>query len=123
MVISIRRKNKTLHFDANIAWLDFTYTDKRLVHLIKQKISTLSQALLTLLANKTIMEYDAYHMTDNYRADALRVLMSELWWNLTDTPFSTYPKDLHQNFKHQKQSDLKNKGYNRGQDKHPYLNK
>lgn len=63
--------NTVLNFKAIIARLDFTYSDKRPVHMIEQEMSTLRQGgknilqfydeierKLTLLVNKTMMTYN-----------------------------------------------------------------
>jgi len=84
--------NTPLNFKAIIDRLDFTYADKRPIHLIEQELSTLRQGNLTLieyydeverklslLINKTIMTYDATlaaSLNEKYRADALRVFTS-----------------------------------------------
>ncbi|KAH8338741.1 hypothetical protein KR059_000834, partial [Drosophila kikkawai] len=81
--------NTVLNFDAIISRLDFTYSDKRPLHLLEQELTTLRQGQmsitqfyeevekkLTLLTNKTTMTYEADHaryMNDKHRADALRV--------------------------------------------------
>lgn len=102
--------NTVLNFSAIIARLDFTYSDKRPLHLIEQELSTLRQGNLsvlkfydevernlTLLTNKTLMTYDrnlASAMNSKYRADALRVFISGLRRPLNDVLFSSRPSDL-----------------------------
>lgn len=102
--------NTVLNFDAILSRLDFTYADKRPLHLLEQELATLRQGAssvvqfyeevekkLTLLTNKTIMTHNgaqATYLNEKYRADALRVFISGLKKNLTDVLFSAQPKDL-----------------------------
>lgn len=102
--------NTVLNFQAIIARLDFTYSDKRPIYLIEQELSTLRQGglsvaqyydevekKLTLLTNKTIMTYDAAlsaPINEKYRADAMRVFISGLKRSLGDILFSAQPSDL-----------------------------
>lgn len=99
-----------LNFKAIINRLDFTYADKRPIYLIEQEMSTLRQGnltlleyydeverKLTLLTNKTIMNYDsdlAASLNEKYRMDALRVFISGAKKSLSDILFSAKPKDL-----------------------------
>lgn len=99
-----------LNFKAIINRLDFTYADKRPIYLIEQEMSTLRQGnltlleyydeverKLTLLTNKTIMNYDsdlAASLNEKYRMDALRVFISGAKKPLSDILFSAKPKDL-----------------------------
>ncbi|KAH8244605.1 hypothetical protein KR038_007556, partial [Drosophila bunnanda] len=78
-----------LNFNAIISRLDFTYSDKRPIHVIEQEMGTLRQGnltllqyydeveeMLTLLANKATMSYDASEakvLCGKFRDDALRV--------------------------------------------------
>ncbi|KAH8241926.1 hypothetical protein KR026_011406, partial [Drosophila bipectinata] len=78
-----------LNFDAIINRLDFTYSDKRQIHVIEQEMGTLRQGnltllqyydevekKLTLLTNKATMSYEASAAKvwcDKFRDDALRV--------------------------------------------------
>lgn len=102
--------NTVLNFKAIIARLDFTYADKKPVHLIEQELSTLRQGdrsvvqfydevekKLSLLTNKTIMSYDkdlALAINNKYRQDALRVFVSGLRKPLCDVLFSARAADL-----------------------------
>lgn len=102
--------NTVLNFEAIINRLDFTYSDKRPIHLLEQELATLRQGglsinnfyeevekKLTLLTNKTIMSQDAaqaQYINEKYRADALRVFVSGLRRGLTDTLFAAQPADL-----------------------------
>lgn len=103
--------NTVLNFRAIIARLDFSYADKRPIHLVEQELGTLRQGnlsvqhyydeiekLLTLLTNKTTMSYDdpkvVNSLNEKYRADALRVFISGLKRSLSDTLFSARPKNL-----------------------------
>ena len=100
-----------LNFRAIISRLDSEYGDKRPIHLVEQEMSTLRQGgstvaqfydevqqKLTLLMNKTLVEYQdksfAQKLNRKYRRDALRVFISGLKRNLSDTLFSAQPKDL-----------------------------
>lgn len=99
-----------LNFDAIINRLDFTYSDKRPIHVIEQEMGTLRQGnltllqyydevekKLTLLTNKVAMSYaasEAKVLCDKFRDDALRVFISGLRRNLTDVLFSAKPKDM-----------------------------
>lgn len=75
MVLSLF--NAVLNIIAIIANMDFPFSDKRLIFLIQQELSTLRQCKkLTLLLNKTNMSYEsavANSMNEKYRMDALRV--------------------------------------------------
>lgn len=102
--------NTALNFEAIIARLDFTYADKKPIHIIEQEMGTLRQGSmstleyydevekkLTLLTNKTNMTYDhnlAKGMCEKFRGDALRVFISGLRRNLTDVLFAAHPPDL-----------------------------
>lgn len=102
--------NTVLNFEAIIARLDFTYSDKRPIYLIEQELSTLRQGnlsvlkyfdevekKLTLLTNKTIMTHEgpiAESICTKYRADALRVFISGLKRPLCDILFASRPDDL-----------------------------
>lgn len=110
VVMTLASFNTALNFRAIIDRLDFTYSDKRPVHLIEQELSTLRQGnmtilqfygevekKLTLLVNKTIMTYDrdvAASINEKYRADALRVFISGTKKSLSDVLFSARPDDL-----------------------------
>jgi len=99
-----------LNFDAIISRLDFTYSDKRPIHVIEQELGTLRQGSLTLLqyydevekkltllTNKATMSYEASAATvlcEKFRDDALRVFVSGLRRNLTDVLFAAKPKDM-----------------------------
>jgi len=99
-----------LNFDAIINRLDFTYSDKRQIHVTEQEMGTLRQGSLTLLqyydevekkltllTNKVTMSYElsaAKVLCDKFRDDALRVFISGLRRNLTDVLFSAKPKDM-----------------------------
>lgn len=102
--------NTPLNVDAIISRLDFTYSDKRPIHVIEQEMGTLRQGTLsileyydevekklTLLTNKVNMSYEsglAKGMCEKFRADALRVFISGLKRNLTDVLFASHPPDL-----------------------------
>lgn len=102
--------NTVLNFEAIIARLDFTYSDKKPIHLIEQELSTLRQGAstvidfydevekkLSLLTNKTLMAYDrsvASVINDKYREDALRTFVSGLKKPLCDIIFSSRPSSL-----------------------------
>lgn len=100
--------NTVLNFDAIVARLDFTYSDKRPLHLLEQELATLRQGplsiiqfyeevekKLTLLTNKTTMTHETQgYMNEKHRADALRVFVSGLRRNLTDVLFAAQPRDL-----------------------------
>jgi len=102
--------NTVLNFEAIIARLDFTYGDKRPIHVIEQEMGTLRQGQmgileyydevekkLTLLTNKVNMTYDkdlAKGMCEKFRGDALRVFISGLKRSLTDVLFAAHPADL-----------------------------
>ncbi|KAH8360901.1 hypothetical protein KR084_005032, partial [Drosophila pseudotakahashii] len=78
-----------LNFDAIVSRLDFTYSDKRPMHVIEQELGTLRQGSLTLLqyydevekkltllTNKVNMSYEqsmAKILCEKFRDDALRV--------------------------------------------------
>jgi len=99
-----------LNFDAIINRLDFTYSDKRPIHVIEQELGTLRQGSLTLLqyydevekkrtslTNKATMSYEASAakvLCDKVRDDALRVFISGLKRSLTYVLFSVKPKDM-----------------------------
>jgi len=99
-----------LNFDAIINRLDFTYSDKRPVHVIEQEMGTLRQGQLTLpqyydevekkltlLINKVNMTYDAAlakGMCEKFRGDALRIFISGLKRSLSDVLFAAHPLDL-----------------------------
>jgi len=90
--------------------LDFTYSDKRPIHVIEQELGTLRQGSLTLLqyydevekkrtslTNKATMSYEASAakvLCDKVRDDALRVFISGLKRSLTYVLFSVKPKDM-----------------------------
>jgi len=98
-----------LNFDAIIDRLDFTYSDKRAIHVIEQEMGTLRQGSLTLLqyydevekkltllTNKATMSYEtaaAKILCDKFRDDALRIFISGLKRSLSDVLFSAKPKD------------------------------
>ena len=104
--------NTVLNFKAIISRLDFTYADKKPIHLIEQQMSTLRQGQLsitqfydeverklTLLLNKTVMMYSnnqevVKSLNAKHRADALRVFISGLNRPLSDTLFSAQPPDM-----------------------------
>ncbi|KAH8252072.1 hypothetical protein KR032_002659, partial [Drosophila birchii] len=102
--------NTVLNFDAIISRLDFTYSDKRPLHLLERELSTLRQGpmsivqfyeevekKLTLIINKTTMSHEPYQaslMNDTHRANALRTTPQNLKKNLSDILFATQPKDL-----------------------------
>jgi len=103
--------NTVLNFKAIIARLDFTYADKKPIHLIEQEMSTLRQGglsidkfydlverKLTLLVNKTTMTYSCDQvvksLNEKHRADALRVFISGLNRPLSDILFSAKPADM-----------------------------
>lgn len=99
-----------LNFDAIIDRLDFTYSDKRAIHVIEQEMGTLRQGSLTLLqyydevekkltllTNKATMSYEtaaAKILCDKFRDDALRIFISGLKRSLSDVLFSAKPKDM-----------------------------
>lgn len=99
-----------LNFDAIINRLDFTYSDKRPIHVIEQELGTLRQGglsllqyydevekKLTLLTNKVNMSYEpalAKGLCEKFRDDALRVFISGLKRSLTDVLFAAKPRDL-----------------------------
>lgn len=102
--------NTPLNFEAIINRLDFTYSDKRPIHVIEQELGTLRQGnltllqyydevekKLTLLTNKVNMTYDAtlaQGMCEKFRGDAMRVFISGLKRNLTDVLFAAKPSNL-----------------------------
>lgn len=99
-----------LNFDAIIARLDFTYSDKRPIYLVEQELSTLRQGSssvlefydevekkLSSLANKTKMSHEANiadAINEKYRENALRVFISGLRKPLCDILFASKPSDL-----------------------------
>ena len=99
-----------LNFEAIISRLDKTYADKRPVYLMEQELSTLRQGnksvgeyydevqrVLCSLTNKTVMTYNASTAESfncKYREDALRVFISGLKKNLSETIFAARPNDL-----------------------------
>ncbi|KMQ81793.1 gag protein, partial [Lasius niger] len=99
-----------LNFDAIISRLDFTYSDKRPVHVIEQELATLRQGnmsllqyyyevgkKLTLLTNKVNMSYEpvlAKGLCEKFREDALRMFISGLKRSLTDVLISAKPRNL-----------------------------
>uniref|UniRef100_A0A0K8WM53 Retrovirus-related Gag polyprotein from transposon gypsy n=1 Tax=Bactrocera latifrons TaxID=174628 RepID=A0A0K8WM53_BACLA len=99
-----------LNFNAIIARLDFTYSDKRPIYLVEQELSTLRQGSstvlefydevekkLSLLANKTKMSHEesiAVAINEKYRANALSVFISGLRKPLCDILFASQPSDL-----------------------------
>jgi len=99
-----------LNFEAIINRLDFTYSDKRTMHVIEQEMGTLRQGSLsllqyydeverklTLLTNKATMTYEASAaqvLCEKFRDDALRVFISGLKRSLTDVLFAAKPKDM-----------------------------
>ena len=102
--------NTVVNFEAIIARMDFTYSDKKPVHLIEQELSTLRQGNMTvidfydqvekklsLLTNKTLMAYEknvSAVINDKYREDALRTFVSGLKKPLCDIIFSSRPSSL-----------------------------
>uniref|UniRef100_W8BG60 Retrovirus-related Gag polyprotein from transposon gypsy n=1 Tax=Ceratitis capitata TaxID=7213 RepID=W8BG60_CERCA len=110
VIASFASFNTVLNFEAIIARLDFTYSDKRPIYLIEQKLSTLRQGnlsvlkyfdevekKLTLLTNKTIMTHEgpiAESICTKYRADALRVFISGLKRPLCDILFASRLDDM-----------------------------
>lgn len=102
--------NTVLNFEAIICRLDFTYADKRPLHIVEQELGSLRQGnlsvleyydevekKLTLLTNKATMSYDksvAPAFCEKYRGDALRVFVSGLKRSLSDTLFAARPADL-----------------------------
>ncbi|KAH8360710.1 hypothetical protein KR200_003963 [Drosophila serrata] len=90
--------------------LDFTYSDKRQIHVIEQEMGTLRQGSLTLLqyynevekkltflTNKATMSYEASaarFMCEKFRDDALRIFISGLKRSLSNVLFSAKPKDM-----------------------------
>jgi len=100
-----------LNFDVIINRLDYTYSDKRPMHVIEQDMSTLRQGSnmtlleyydevekkLTLLTNKVHMSHEpsvANILCEKFREDALRIFISGLKRNLTDVLFAAKPKDM-----------------------------
>jgi len=99
-----------LNFDAIINRLDFTYSDKRTMHVIEQEMGTLRQGnlsllqyydeverKLTLLTDKATISYEASAaqvLCEKFRDDALCVFISGLKRSLTDVLFSAKPKDM-----------------------------
>lgn len=99
-----------LNFKAIIWRLDKAYSDKRPIYLMEQELSTLRQGnksvgdyydevqkVLSSLTNKTVMNYDektAASFNEKYRQDALRVFISGLRKNLSETIFAARPSDL-----------------------------
>lgn len=101
-----------LNFDAILARLDHTYSDKRPLYLLEQELSTLRQGRfsipqfydmvekqLTLITNKAIMQYGdesvvLKSLNEKYRDDALRIFISGIKRPIGDTLFASQPKDL-----------------------------
>lgn len=104
--------NTVLNFEAIMARLDFSFADKRPVHLVEQELSTLRQGSssinkfyedvekkLTLIINKVMMTNEGNaslvnSLTEKYRDDALRVFISGLNKPLCDILFSSKPDNL-----------------------------
>jgi len=99
-----------MNFDAIINRLDFTYRDKRGIHVIEQEMSTVRQGSLTILqyydeveekltpfTNKVNMSYEpnmAQGLCTKFRNDALHVFVSGLKRSPTDVLFAAKPKNL-----------------------------
>ncbi|EDW38660.1 GL15377 [Drosophila persimilis] len=97
--------NTPLNIEAIIERIDFTFNDKRPIHVSEQEVGTLRQGgmsilqyydevekKLTLLTNKAHMTYDislAKGMCEKFRGDALRVFISGLKRSLTARHFES----------------------------------
>lgn len=104
--------NTVLNFDAIIARLDHTYSDKRPLHVLENQMSISCQGRmsiseyfdqieknLTLIVNKISMEYSGNNELINslaakYRQDALRVFISGLNKPICNILFSAGCEDL-----------------------------
>ena len=104
--------NTALNYKAIFQRLDRNYADSRPLHMLKNELIVLRQGRLsltefhdrvdkqlTLIVNKIIMSHSGEdklieHLTNDARADALRVFVSGLNKPLCDTLYSARPKDL-----------------------------
>lgn len=104
--------NTIFNFDAIIARLDQSYSDKRPLYLLENELSVLRQGKLTindyydnvnkqltLIVNKIIMDNTGREevieaLNERARANALRVFISGLRKPLCDICFSANPQDL-----------------------------
>jgi len=109
---ALTHNGTVLNFDFVMARLDFVFSNKRPIHIIEQELSVLSQGILfimdyygtvnrklTLLINKTIMTYGrnkpiTAEMNEKHRKTALRVFITGLNGQISDTIFSMNPPDL-----------------------------
>jgi len=109
---ALTHNGTVINFDAIMATLDFVFSDKRSIYIIEQELRVLSPGKLsimdyygtvnrklTLLINKTIMTYGrkkpiTAEMNEEHRKTALRVFITGLNGQISDTIFSMNPPDL-----------------------------
>jgi len=102
--------NTVLNFDAILARLDCTYSDKTSLRLLRQGLEMVRQGdmslmqyydevekKLTLVTNKIVMTHEqegADWLNSEVRADALHAFISDLKKSLRSVVFPAQPKDL-----------------------------